>query len=105
MTTVYAIHGTDADHLADVVAEMRELGAPTIRTVDCSDFLMALEGSHRLAAAAELGLTPSFVVLDQDEVVDLSTLDIDTYNLSGDSYTAGELAGELIGLHNPVYSF
>lgn len=103
--TVYAIHGTDEDKLAEVIAEMRELGAPTIRVVDCSDFYMALEGSHRLAAAAELGLTPEFVVFEQDDVVDLSTLDIDTFNLSGTEYTAGELAGELIGMHNPVYTF
>jgi hypothetical protein len=106
VTTVYAIHETDATHLEDVIVKMRKMGAPTIRVVDCFDFFMALEGSHRLAAAAKLGLTPTFVVFEQDDIVDLSDLDIDTYNINlGETYTAGELAGELIGMHNPKFSF
>lgn len=105
MATVYAIHDIDADHLAKVTEAMRTQGAPTIRVVDCGDFLMALEGSHRLRAAHDLGITPKCSILAQDELVDLSTLDIDTYNFSGEVYTAGEVAGELIGMHNPVYSF
>ncbi len=106
MTTVYAIHDTDAAHLEEVIAEMRKMGAPTIRVVDCGDFFMALEGSHRLAAAAALGLTPELIVYEQGDVVDLSDLDIDTHNLNlGETYTAGELAGELIGMHNPTFSF
>ena len=29
MTTIYAIHGTEADKLAGVIAEMETMGAPT----------------------------------------------------------------------------
>lgn len=105
MTTVYAIHGTDAAHLAEVISAMRELGAPTIRVVDCADHYVALEGSHRLAAAAQLGVTPVFIVLDQEDPVDLRSLDVDTSNFAENIYTAGELAGELRGRDSPVFTF
>lgn len=45
MQTIYTIHAPDTEKLEQVIAEMRELGAPTIRVVDCGDFFMALEGS------------------------------------------------------------
>lgn len=94
ITTIYAIHGVDDDHLAEVVAEMRRLGAPTIRVVDCGDHYQALEGSHRLAAAAELGLVPNLDVLEQDDLVPADSLDWADNLAEGQSYTAGELAGE-----------
>jgi len=100
---VYAIHAVDDTKLAQVVAEMRGLGAPVIRVVICFDFYMALEGSHRLAAAAYLNLIPEFIVLEQGDIVDLSTFDVDTFCET--EYTAGELAGKLIGTHNPIYTF
>jgi hypothetical protein len=96
MTTVYAIHKPIAEHLVEVVEAMRELGAPTIEVVDCADFYQALEGSHRLAAAVELGLTPSFVVHAQDEMIDISRFDwSDEMSFDQTHYPAGELAGEL----------
>ncbi len=52
MQTVYAIHAPFADRLAEVIAEMRVMGAPTIRAVDCGDYLMALDGSQRPASSA-----------------------------------------------------
>ena len=58
MTMIYALNHTTANHLAAVTAEMETLGAPTIRVVDCGDHYIALEGSHRLAAAHALGLEP-----------------------------------------------
>jgi hypothetical protein len=106
MTTVYAIHETEADHLAEVIAEMRALGAPTIRVVDCGDHYMALEGSHRLAAAAELGLTPELVVSEQDDVLDITAYDwYDEANWGETTYTAGEVAGELYSVNAVPYSF
>jgi hypothetical protein len=50
----------DTDHLADVVTEMRSLGAPTIKAIwdEGNGCWIALEGCHRLRAASELGLTP-----------------------------------------------
>jgi hypothetical protein len=94
--TLYTIHATDADHLAEVTAEMRVLGAPTVRVVDCGDHYMALEGTHRLHAAADLGLAPNLIVLAQDDLVAADSLDWDYRGLwVAASYTAGELAGEV----------
>ncbi len=50
----------DADHLANVIEEMKSLGAPTIKAVwaECYGAWCALEGCHRIRAAKELGLVP-----------------------------------------------
>jgi len=93
MQTLYTIHAVDADKLAGVIAEMRLLGSPAIRVVDCGDYLMALEGVHRIAAAVELGLPLSLEILGQDDMVEADSLDWQDL-AQGESYTAGELAGE-----------
>ena len=67
MTTIYAIHAPEGAKLMQVIAEMKVMGAPTIQVVDCGDHYMALEGSHRLAAAHALGLTPVLMIHDQAE--------------------------------------
>jgi len=50
----------DEAHLAEVIEEMKTLGAPTIKAVwmECFNHWAALEGCHRIRAAAALGLTP-----------------------------------------------
>jgi len=101
ISALYLIHAVDPAKLAAIKAEMLTLGAPTIRVVDCGDHYMALEGCHRLAAAAELGIAPVLDVLDQDDMIDADSLDIDAFQ-AGKTYTAGEVAGELHGMHNPV---
>lgn len=104
--TIYAIHKTDAEKLASVTDEMRSLGAPTIRVVDCSDYYMALEGSHRLAAAHNLGLVPDLVIYEQDEDIDISEFDwFDAMNWAETIYPAGEVAGELISMGCVDYRF
>ncbi len=51
-------------HLDAVVAYMLAHGRPRIRLVQFSETVYwAVEGSHRLAAAQELGLIPEFVVM------------------------------------------
>lgn len=102
MTTVYAIHAPDADRLAEVSAEMETLGAPMIEVVDCGDYMQALEGSHRLAAAHALGLTPILVVHAQDDILDVTQFDwFDDASWAGTEYSAGEVAGELF---SPEYA-
>lgn len=101
ITTLYLIHEIDPQKLAAVKAEMLALGAPVIRVVDCGDHYMAIEGCHRLTAAAELGVAPILTVLGQDDMVDAESLQIDQFS-AGETYTAGEIAGELHGMHNPV---
>jgi hypothetical protein len=67
MTTIFACNKTDTDRLAGVVDAMRKLGAPRIRAIRCAGLLFAVEGSHRLAAASKLGLSPQIeVVADLD---------------------------------------
>lgn len=70
MTYVYAPHEPDAEHLADVIEQMRTLGAPTIRAVWMGEYWLALEGSHRLAAAHALGLTPIIEELSYLDEID-----------------------------------
>lgn len=68
-TTLYTIHGHNEARVLQVMEEMRTMGAPTIRVVDCGDHYMAIEGTHRLEAAARLEVAPNLVVLEQDELV------------------------------------
>lgn len=63
---VYAPHKADPKHLARVMDQMRTLGAPEIRAYFNGEVWYAVEGSHRLAAARELGLTPNMVELELD---------------------------------------
>lgn len=96
MSTIYAIHAPVAEKLETVKREMETLGAPTIRVVNCGDHYMALEGSHRLAAAHALGLEPELVVFEQDEMLDITQFDwFDEANWFETTYQAGEVAGEL----------
>lgn len=97
---VYLIHEIDAAKLESVKVEMTRLGRPTIRVVDCGDHLMAIEGTHRLAAAADLGIVPDLTILEQDDLIDADSLDVDHYFQRGETYTAGEIAGELYNVHS-----
>lgn len=101
MQTIYTIHAPDHAKLDGVMAEMRKLGAPTIRVVDCGDYYMALEGVHRLAACAALGIAPVLDVLDQDDEVEGESLDWP--DLRSGTYTAGELAGEAYNPQSGYY--
>jgi hypothetical protein len=101
MTTVYTINKADPSHLEKVKADMAQLGAPKIDVVDCGDYYMALEGSHRLIAAEELGITPEFRVFEQHDAIDIAAYDWfnDANWVDQDaSYTAGEVAGELFSV-------
>lgn len=77
MTTLITANETDADHLAEVAAEMDALGSPEIRIVDCGDWWCAIEGSHRIAAAFASGIVPTWVELEQDDRVEVDSLDLD----------------------------
>lgn len=66
---VDSMHGVEAKHLVAVVKKMRKLGAPTIRCMYDGEVYKAVEGTHRLAAAAQLGLTPIIVNLDPESIL------------------------------------
>lgn len=61
----------DADHLAAVIKDMETLGAPTIKAVrmEAFDAWVALEGSHRIRAAFELGLEPQIEEIEWSDTV------------------------------------
>lgn len=80
MTMIILVNQIDPARLETVKAEMAELGAPTIRAIDGGDHLIAIEGSHRLQAAADLGLAVNIQILDEDGEIDLDTLDWDDNN-------------------------
>lgn len=70
MTMIALVHSHyDPSHLADVVAEMAVLGAPTIRAVWMESYgcWAAIEGCHRLRAALALGLTPTIEEVDYSD--------------------------------------
>ncbi len=69
---IYTMHGHNNRRVAEVMAEMEKLGTPSIRVVDCGDHYMAIEGTHRMEAACRLGIAPNLIVLDQDELVELT---------------------------------
>jgi uncharacterized ParB-like nuclease family protein len=52
-------HPTWDPKVEAVKDEMRVLGPPIIRVVDCGDYYMAIEGCHRLMAAAQLDICPA----------------------------------------------
>ncbi len=57
---------TKKKHLEEVKEEMKELGSPTIRMVDRDKHLVAIEGSHRVTAAQELGYTVKVKLVDPE---------------------------------------
>jgi hypothetical protein len=63
--TIVIPNEINPQHLDEVIAEMRVLGAPRIRAIVDADRYRAIEGSHRIAAAGYLGLVPEIVVVDE----------------------------------------
>ena len=94
---VYTIHRPIPEHLENVILEMSKLGSPTVRVVDCEDYYQAIEGCHRIEAARILRIPVVMDILGQDALVEADSLDID-YFAAGETYTAGEIAGEC---HHP----
>lgn len=84
-TTLETIHAPH-DPLASVQKEMEVLGVPTIRAVyqeypdadtdNC--WWVAIEGSHRIAAANELDIPIRIVEVASDEVVSHDFQDVET---------------------------
>lgn len=108
---ISAINKTDADHLVEVIEEMKVLGAPVIRVYDNGDEIVALEGSHRLAAAAALEMTTVIVRMDEDEEMetDLDLYDEETGRPYGCRPTPVSVIVDCImssrGFSAPVYEF
>lgn len=72
---IMTCNGIDDKHLANVTKEMQTLGAPSIRAIYDGEMYYALEGSHRLLAAKNLGLIPNIIEVDYND--DIITLQVD----------------------------
>ena len=102
---IYTIHPPRARHLEEVKKTMLEMGPPTIRVVDCTDYWVAIEGVHRLQAACDLGVAPVFVVHDQEEEIVVSEMDIVEMFPDGTHILpAGEVAAECYHSGSGCYS-
>jgi hypothetical protein len=75
--TIKLVHAHfDADHLEAVKAEMAKLGSPTIHAVDLGDGLyQALEGCHRVRAAAALGIPVAIELVEYSDALVSSVVD------------------------------
>ena len=69
---IYAPHEVqkNSDHYKAVEEYMKKNGAPVIRIVDGYDCYKAIEGSHRLAIANDLKITPSIEIIDESQFLD-----------------------------------
>lgn len=103
MKKVIALHEIDEAKLVGVMAEMRRLGAPTIRVIEEAGRFWAVEGTHRLEAAKRLGLTPRIEVIDSsdpDAIID--SLDLDG---EGQSMTVGDVLTYVCTMdHGAIYA-
>lgn len=70
MTLIIAPNKVIAARLDRVLAKMQDLGAPTIKAYWDGEKYWAVEGSHRLAAAKILGLTPVIEEVNIDDEIE-----------------------------------
>lgn len=100
---IIAINDIDATHAEEVIESMRTLGAPVIRAVraECYGGWVAIEGSHRLYAAQQLGLTPEIEEIPYDEESTLATYGC----CDEDDYSIADLVDTAADSGRPIYTF
>ena len=79
MKNIVALHEVkDTDKLNSLVTSMANgWTGRDILAVDCGDYLQALTGSHRIAAANEVGIEIPVMVIDINELCDNEDMTID----------------------------
>lgn len=91
-----------AEHLAKVTTEMAERGSPTIKAiwVEAYNAWVAIEGTHRLRAAAALGLPVMIDAVEYD--ADKTTLDVglSADDWGGDVWTLDQLTDRAVDTAN-----
>lgn len=78
--TIALLHNHfNKNHLEAVKSQMLELGIPTIKAVwdEGYGIWAALEGSHRIRAAKELGLSINIQRIDLEQIRDLDVTESD----------------------------
>lgn len=94
--TLKLVHPPRPEHLTEVVAEMRGLGAPTIRAVWNRTMARwyAVEGVHRAHAAQALGLAPNLISLSWGQAAEFLVETTDY------PWTAVDLQREYMSVHS-----
>jgi hypothetical protein len=101
---LFAIHPAYDQGKLEAMKALKLVGLPPVRVVDCGNHYMAIEGSHRLAVAADLRIKPRLIVLDQDDHVDLSTTDIaELFDPGVTTVAAHEIVSVCQSHHNPEF--
>jgi hypothetical protein len=80
-TAILAPHkiNKQSDHYKQVLAAMRQLGSPAIRAIWHGAYgWLAIEGSHRIAAARELGLPVAIVDVAGETTIEHDLQDIES---------------------------
>ena len=62
----------DKKHLDEVIANMKKMGAPTIKAYydEAEGIYFATEGCHRIRAAKKLGIMPVIDIIDWEEEIE-----------------------------------
>jgi len=89
MKDLILLNETEDEHLEEVKTEMAELGSPKIHAVNAPQWgaWVALEGSHRITAASELGIEIEIIEVEYSEDVYLSDFGAD----DEDDYSVAEI--------------
>ncbi|WP_234053631.1 MULTISPECIES: hypothetical protein [unclassified Xanthobacter] len=76
---IVTINDVDPAYLEEVKAEMKTRGAPLLRAIldETQGVIVALEGSHRIAAALDLGLVPTMQLVDEEDQLSCQELGYD----------------------------
>ena len=76
---ILVINECDEEKLAEVKAEMLKRGAPKVKAVwvECQNLWFALDGSHRIRAAKELGITPEIDEIGYEDKRSFEALGLD----------------------------
>lgn len=83
----------DEKHLKEVTAEMKNLGAPTIRAygLGFDGLYQAIEGCHRLRACEQSGVTPNVEIIpDYTKICDISDIDLDDFDENSEVSEIGD---------------
>lgn len=90
---IATLNEVETGRLAAVKAEMISLGAPQIRAVWMDNYghWAALEGSHRIVAASQLGLIPIIQEVEYSDDLSLEDIGCDWH---GDDLSIAQIADE-----------
>lgn len=103
MRAIYALNEVDIYHLQEVMQSAKEIGFVTINVFDSGDSYIALNGSHRLEAAAALQLPVILECMNEDDVMehDIDGLAVHLYNeLDLDELTTTASVAQILGFIN-----